>query len=106
AAPASSYGENVTLQAGKEYMVYVFYHNNAASNLNDAAHNYKGVAKDAAMRVSMPATVKAGENARFTGYVGASNAQPQQVWDEAYGKAESDYALRYVPGSATIHSNG
>jgi len=105
-APASSYGENVNLQAGKEYMVYVFYHNNAASNLNDAAHNYKGVAKDAAMRVSMPATVKAGENARFTGYVGASNAQPQQVWDEAYGKAESNFALRYVPGSATIHSNG
>lgn len=105
-ADNSTYGENVSLQAGKDYEVYAYYHNNAASNLNDAANNYKGIARNAFMRVQMPDTVKSGEKARITTFVGASNANPAQVWDEAYGTATGDSALRYVPGSATIHSNG
>jgi len=106
AASDSAYTEDVPLQAGKDYTVFVFYHNNASSNLNDAAHNYQGIAKDAFMRVQMPASVKAGEKARITGFVGASNANPTQVWDEAYGSASGNYALSFVPGSATIHNNG
>lgn len=105
-ASSATYGENVTLQPGKEYQVYVYYHNNAASNLNDAAHNYKGIAKDAFMRVQMPASVKAGEKARITGFVGASNANPGEVWDEAYGTSASNVSLRYVADSAVIHSKG
>jgi uncharacterized repeat protein (TIGR01451 family)/LPXTG-motif cell wall-anchored protein len=105
-ASNTTYGENVTLQPGKEYEVFVFYHNDAASNLNDAAHNYKGIANDAFMRVQMPSTVKAGEKARITGFVGASNANPGEVWDEAYGAAAGDYDLSYVPNSAVIRSNG
>ncbi len=105
-AANSTYGEDVALQPGKDYDVYVYYHNNAASNLNDAAHNYKGIAKNAFMRVQMPATVNAGDKARITAFVGASNANPAQVWDEAYGSAAGNYALRYVPGSAVVHSNG
>ena len=105
-AANSTYGENVTLTPGKEYEVYVYYHNNASSNLNDENSQFKGIAKDAFMRVQMPATVAAGEKARFTGFVGASNANPAQVWDEAYGTSASAVALRYVPDSAVIHSNG
>lgn len=105
-ASSQTYAEEVALQPGKEYQVYVYYHNNAASNLNDAAHNYKGIAKDTMMRVQMPASVKAGEKARITGVVSASNATPAQVWDEAYGSSASAVALRYVPNSATIHSFG
>jgi uncharacterized repeat protein (TIGR01451 family)/LPXTG-motif cell wall-anchored protein len=105
-ASNTTYAEDVPLQAGKDYQVSVFYHNNAASNLNDAAHDYKGVAKNAFMRIQMPATVNAGEKARITGFVGASNANPAQVWDEAYGSANGNFALRYVPGSATIYNNG
>lgn len=104
--PNSTYTEEVALQPGKEYEVFVYFHNNAASNLNDAGDNYKGIAKDTAMRIQMPASVAAGEKARFTGIVSASNAQPQQVWDEAYGSSASAVALRYVQGSATIYSNG
>ena len=102
------FGENVDLVAGKEYEVYVFYHNNASPDLNDAANNYKGIALDTRMRVQMPATVNAGENARVTGFVSASNANPKEVWDEAYGKNTTNggMALRYVPNSAKITSNG
>lgn len=100
--------ENVTLTPGKEYEVYIFYHNNAATRLNSAEYNYAGVAKDAFVRTDLPATVAAGANARINGYVGASNASPQTVWDEAYAKNDTNGAigLTIVPGSATITSNG
>ena len=105
-AANNTYVDNINLQAGKQYTVMVYYHNNASSTLNDAAHQYKGVAQNAKMRVQMPSTVLAGEKARITGFVSADNAQPGTVWDEAYASASSNVALRYVPNSATIYSNG
>ncbi len=96
--------ENVELKPGNEYEVYSFFHNNAASNLNASG---KGVAQNTQMRIQLPGHVKNNESARITGIVSADNAQPQQVWDEAYGKATNgDVVLRYVQDSATIHSNG
>lgn len=105
-AANNTYVDNINFEAGKEYTVMVYFHNNASSHLNDAAHDYKGIAVNTKMRVQMPATVKAGEQARITGFVSADNAQPGTVWDEAYGKVSSNVALRYVPNSATIYSNG
>lgn len=96
--------ENVDLTPGHEYEVYSFYHNNAATSLNASG---AGVAQNAKMRIQMPATAQSNETVNITGIVSASNAQPQQVWDEAYGKATSgDVVLRYVQESATIHNNG
>jgi uncharacterized repeat protein (TIGR01451 family)/LPXTG-motif cell wall-anchored protein len=105
-AANNTYVDQINFQPGKEYTVMVYFHNNAASNLNHAANNYKGIATNTKMRVQMPATVKAGEKARITGFVSADNAQPGTVWDEAYGSASNNVALRYVPNSATIYSNG
>lgn len=104
----TKFGEETVLQAGKEYEVYVYYHNNASTTLNDAAHNYAGIANGSFMRIEMPANVPAGSSARVTGYVGATNANPAQVWDEAYAKNSTagGVALRYVAGSAKINSNG
>jgi uncharacterized repeat protein (TIGR01451 family) len=97
----ATYGDNVTLEPGKVYDVSVYYHNNAASNLNLVAHN-------TSLKMEMPGVIKAGVNAAFTGTISASNATPTSVWDEAYGKnaTSSDLALRYVDGSATVVSNG
>ena len=102
------FGETVALTPGKEYEVYVFYHNNAASNLNDAAHNYVGVANGAYMRAELPASVSAGATGRVNGYVGATNATPKEVWDEAYMTNGTAGAidLRIESGSAKITSNG
>ena len=38
------YTDSVSIEAGKEYEVYIYYHNNAAGNLNDDG-NGAGVAK-------------------------------------------------------------
>ena len=102
----NNWGEEVKLNPGKEYEVYTYFHNNAASNLNDKEHDYKGIAKNVRMRTQMPKSVKAGEKARITSFITSSNAQPAEVWDEAYGTADGNYQLSYVPGSAKITSNG
>lgn len=101
----ATYGDNVNLEPGKFYDVMVYYHNNAASNLNASG---VGVAKDVTLRMEMPAVIKSGVNAAFTGNISASNATPGTVWDEAYGKntSNADVALRYVANSAKVTSNG
>lgn len=105
-AANNTYVDQINLQTGKEYTVMVYFHNNASSTLNDAAHNYAGIALNTKMRVQMPSTVVAGEKARITGFVSADNAEPGTVWDEAYGTASNNIALRYVDNSAKIFSNG
>jgi len=104
----SKFSENESLVAGNEYEVYVFYHNDAASNLNDAAHNYKGIATGAYMKTELPASVAAGSTGTINGYVGASNSSPSQVWDEATVKNTTGGAMdiRIESGSAKITNNG
>jgi uncharacterized repeat protein (TIGR01451 family) len=105
-ASNSTYSDNVAMQPGKEYEVYVYYHNNASSTLNDAAHDFKGIAKDAKLRMEMPAIVKAGQTGAINGYISASNATPGTVYDDAKATTTSDIALRYVPNSAKIFNAG
>ena len=110
----TKFGENATLTPGKEYEVFAYYHNNGDTDLNASGAT---VATGAFMRAQMPATVNAGENARVTVFVGATNAKHldaagtnlgNQVWDEAFAKNSTNgaVALRYVSGSAKITSNG
>jgi len=98
---ASEYVDGTTLTPGKVYDVSVYFHNNAAANLNL-------VAKDVTLKMEVPQVVTAGVNAAFTGTISSSNSTPLKVWDEAYGKnaTNSDILLRYVSNSATVVSNG
>ncbi|MGH7218352.1 MAG: hypothetical protein ACREGE_02835, partial [Candidatus Microsaccharimonas sp.] len=102
---SANYGDNVALTPGKVYDVSVYFHNNAASNLNASG---KGIAQNAKLKMEIPGVVNAGVNAAFTGTISASNANPVSVWDEAYGKNSTNgqVALRYVSNSATFVSNG
>lgn len=102
------FAAHTDLVAGKEYEVFVYYHNNASTTYNDAAHNYAGIARGAFMRVEMPDAIKAGQTGRLNAFVGANNARPAQVWDEvtARNTTGGDINLRYTPGSARITSNG
>jgi len=101
----TTYGDNVTLEPGKVYDVSVYFHNNAASNLNESG---VGIAHGTTLKMEVPGVVKAGVNAAFTGTISASNSNPGSVWDEAYGKnaTSGEVALRYVTGSAVFVSNG
>lgn len=100
-----TYTDEIALTGGKEYVVYVYYHNNAASNLNASG---KGIAQGAYTRAEVPAVVKNGATTKAAAYVGASNAQPTNVYDDIAFKnmTGGDISLRYVPGSTTIHNFG
>ncbi|RWZ78199.1 MAG: DUF11 domain-containing protein [Candidatus Microsaccharimonas sossegonensis] len=101
----TTYGKDVTLQPGKTYQVEVYYHNNAASNLNASG---VGIAKDVSLRMQMPASIAAGASDTVDGFINSSNANPTSVWDSANLKNGSTgaVALRYVAGSAKVTSNG
>lgn len=105
-APASAFSDDTKVQPGKEYEVYVYFHNNASKTLNDAAHGKKGIAQNARLRMAMPGGLKAGERTGITGYISADNANPGTVHDNSYMTATADVALRYIPGSAVVKSKG
>lgn len=104
-APGTTYGENVTLQAGKTYQVMAFYHNNASSGLNASG---EGIAKDVTLRMQMPAEVAGNTTSLVSGFVNSSNANPTSVWDSAnmQNAGADKLYLRYVQGSAKVTSNG
>lgn len=102
----STFSDNTTIQPGKTYEAYIFYHNNASSTLNDAAHGQKGIAQGANLKVALPSGLVANKQAQVVGTISATNAQPTQVWDESGLTATSDVALRYVPQSAKIFNKG
>lgn len=105
-AANSTYSDETTIEPGKSYTAYVYYHNNASSTYNDEAHGFKGIANNAKMRIAMPGGLTAGQRVGMTGYLSADNAQPGSVYDNTFMTASSDVSLRYVPGSAKISSRG
>lgn len=106
AATSGTYTDELKVEPGKTYRGYVYVHNNASKVLNDAAHEYKGIAVNTQLRVSLPNSVTPGNKARINAYISADNAQPKQIWDEAYMTADSAVAIRYVPNSAKYYNNG
>jgi uncharacterized repeat protein (TIGR01451 family)/LPXTG-motif cell wall-anchored protein len=103
-----TYADSISLTAGHEYVVYVYYHNNASSSLNGTNFNGTGVAHGAYVKADVPAVVTNNGNATAVGYIGADNATPNAVWDNISfsNTTGGDIALRFVPGSATIHNFG
>lgn len=98
------YQDEVTLEPGKTYEVYIYYHNNA--DAHEVGKTAIGIADGAAVKSTFPATVKAGEKAVVNATIFASDTDPLAVWDGAYLIPSQDLYLRYVPGTATIHNGG
>ncbi len=89
--------DNVTVESGKEYLVRMYVHNNAASSLNLTAVN---------TRVSATVPTTTGLNVPLSGFVSADNAQPAKVWDDVNFNSTQNFNLAYVAGSARIYNNG
>jgi|LSQX01.2.fsa_nt_gb uncharacterized repeat protein (TIGR01451 family) len=102
-AGVGNYVNEMKLQPGKEYEVSTYIHNNAKDRLNESG---QGLAKDTTLKIQAPSRLKPGERGTMSSTITASNANPKSVWDEAFVTSDTDVALRYVPGSAVINSNG
>lgn len=99
-----AYSSDIEVEAGKQYEVYIYYHNDASATFNDRAHGYAGVARDVRLASKFPTELAAGERGTISGKIMASNTDPLEVWDEAYITAKQDMTLHYVEGSAKIYN--
>jgi len=85
-----------SVQAGKEYVVRLYVHNNAAPNLNLVAHNVTA-------KVSLPTST--GKSIEVQGFIDSSNATPTEVYDHATFTGAQDFNLAYVPGTLKYYNN-
>ena len=106
------FDDEIEVEPGKEYEVYIYYHNNAATNTNQSG---VGVATDTRVSSAYPTLVTPNERGMISGIISWSyvtpenpnNAQTGTVWDEAYLTTKSDnVVMRYKTGTATIHNSG
>ena len=96
----------VEVVPGRQYLVYVYFHNNASSTFNDSAHNNSGVALKTRMATSFSTVLTPSEKGKITATITAENSNPGSVWDEAYMTTTTDKVLmHYVSGSAKIYND-
>ena len=97
---------------GKEYEVYIYYHNDAASNTNSTGY---GIATGTRVSSGYPTTINPGERGMVSGIIYWSYVMPGdgdrprdgKVWDEAYFTTKSpNTVLSYKTGTAIIHNAG
>lgn len=99
------FSNNVTVEPGSEYEVFVYYHNNASAKLNDGDH--RGIAQNVRLRMDkITDRLEAGHAAVIKGTISASNATPKEVWSTSYLHAKETVSLRYVPNSAKLSNSG
>ena len=100
----NKYRSEIEVEAEKEYEVYIYYHNDASSTYNDAAHNYVGIAQNVRLSTGFPEKLSAGERGVVNAKITSTNTDPKSVWDEAYITAKEDITLHYVLASAKIYN--
>ncbi len=88
--------DEMNVEPGKEYIVRMYVHNNAADNLNLVAENTKAL-------VTLPTAT--GRSVQVDGAVTASNATPGTVYDHATFVGEQDFNIAYVPGTLKYETN-
>lgn len=89
--------DSVQVQAGKEYIVRMYVHNNAAANLGL-------VANDVTARFVLP--VDTGRSIKVDGSITSSNATPTMVYDGATFTGTEDFNLAYVANTLKFENNG
>ncbi|MBR3168903.1 DUF11 domain-containing protein [Candidatus Saccharibacteria bacterium] len=105
-ADVTELSNEVEVVPGHQYLVYIYFHNNASATYNDAAHNHSGVAVATTMASSFSTVLTPGERATITGTITAKNSNPGSVWDEAYMTTKTPKVLlHYVTGSAKIYND-
>lgn len=88
--------DEMNVEKGKEYIVRMYVHNNAADNLNLVAENTTA-------HITLPTTT--GRSVQVDGAVSASNANPGRVHDHATFVGAQDFNLAYIPGSLKYETN-
>jgi len=92
----NKWSDDITVEAGKQYTVRMYVHNNAAANLNLVAENVTAM-------FNLPTTT--GTSIRVDGYLSSTNATPTEVYDSATFTSSNNFNLAYVSGSLKYENN-
>ena len=112
AGSTDPYVNEIEVVPGKEYEVYIYYHNDAASNTNETGF---GMATSTKVSSAYPTTLVPNQKGTISGVIYWSYVTPKEpntpktgaVWDEAFLTTKSDnVTLRYKDGTAVIHNAG
>ena len=104
AGSTEPYEDYVDIEVGKEYEVYVYYHNNASPSLNESG---VGLAQNVRLKTDMPSELHSGDTAVIKGTIEwGTPGNKSEVWDTAFLTAHDTVYLRYVENSAIIHNQG
>ena len=104
--------DEVEVEPGKEYEVFIYFHNNAATNTNETGY---GVATGTRVASTYPVMLNPGDQGLVSGFIywnyvtptDPENAIDGKVWDEAYITTKTpNLSLRYKAGTAVIHNGG
>ncbi|MCL2371625.1 hypothetical protein FWC63_02695 [Candidatus Saccharibacteria bacterium] len=92
----------LAIQGGRQYEVMMYFHNNAADNLNREDPR-NAIMFRARTRVILPDTLEAQEVGIIRAYLMADNADT--VWDEVWIISNEAVEIAFVPGSARLFNN-
>lgn len=88
--------DNINVTDNEEVVLRVFYHNNAASNLNLVSTNTR-------VKIFLP--TKAATSTFATSFIVSDNANPRAVTDTVNFTGPRPFTLEYEPGTAQIWNN-
>ena len=95
-ADPSAYATQAQVSDNQEVVLAVYFHNNAASNLNLIAHN-------TTVKFALPSDTAS--TLTPTAYITASNANPNQVFATADLNSSQPFTVTYEPGTAKLYTN-
>lgn len=93
---AGGWTDKIKVQDGKEYLVRMYVHNNAAANLNLVANNTR-------LSVNIPTTYS--KSHQLDGFLTAKNASPDKIWDDVVLEGDKEFIVKYVGDSARYYNN-
>lgn len=102
-AGVGNYTDNIEVLPGKEYEVYVYYHNNASETFNESG---KGIANNVRLLMQLPKKIEGGTNGEILGKISATNTNPKEVYDKAFLQTKQRVFVRYIEDSAIIFNKG
>lgn len=96
----------IEIEAGNQYLVYIYVHNNASPEYNDKAHGNKAVSWKTKLSCSFSDVIEPGRPCAITAVVSSENSTPKAIWCEVPLFTQKQVVnLHYVLGSAKIRSN-
>lgn len=102
----SELGNSVEVVPGHQYLVYIYFHNNASSTYNYSQYNYSGIATNTHMSSNFTTFISPENSGKVSATITADNTNPKSVWDDVTMTTSSKKVrMRYVTGSATIFND-